>query len=356
MSRPASFWRGRYRRILIFGAVVTAIGALLVWGFVEGRGEAARRAERDRPVPAPQRVSTQKGAPVITLDGETRRRNGIATAAPAAAPYQEQVRAYAAVLDLVPLTDLSNSYVNAKAQLDTARAKFVASKTAFERAERLYNDQNVSQAQFQTTEVTFRSDQAALAAAESQLRTLAASARQQWGSVLAKSLTEGSPMITRLIERQDFLFQVSLPPGVSLAAPPPSATIQTGKETRTAIAFVSPATRTDPKIQGVSFFYTAPAESRVLPGMNLLAFLPSGRTVQGVTIPASAIVWWQDRAWIYRRTGADSFTRTEIATDLPVTGGGYVVKEAAKGTEIVTEGAQSLLSEEFRAQIQVGED
>ena len=132
--------------------------------------------------------------------------------------------------------------------------------------------------------------------------------------------------------------------------------MQTAGDARATIAYVSPATRTDPRIQGVSFFYTAPAESGVLPGMNLLAFLPSGRTVRGITIPASAIVWWQDRAWVYRRTGADSFTRTEIPTDLPATGGGYVVKGAAKDTEIVTQGAQSLLSEEFRAQIQVGED
>ena len=33
-----------------------------------------------------------------------------------------------------------------------------------------------------------------------------------------------------------------------------------------------------------------------------------------------------------------------------------LVKEAARDTEIVTQGAQSLLSEEFRAQIQLGED
>jgi hypothetical protein len=356
MTHQGSFRRRPSLRKLIAAAVVIGIGVLLVWGFVEGRGEATRKAERERPVQAPQRVSTQNGAAVITIDGAAQRRSGIETAAPAPAPYQEQVRAYAAVLDLATLTDLSNGFVNARAQLDTVQAKVAVSKTAFERAERLYKDQHVSLAQLQAAEATFRGDQAALAAARSQVRTLAASAQQQWGPVLAKSLTEGSTLITRLIERQDFLLQVSLAPGISLAAPPRAATIETGKDARATIAFVSPATRTDPKIQGVSFFYTAPAESGVLPGMNLLAFLPSGRTVHGVIIPASAIVWWQDRAWVYRRTGANSFTRTEIPTDLPVPGGGYVVKEAARDTEIVTQGAQSLLSEEFRAQIQLGED
>ena len=35
---------------------------------------------------------------------------------------------------------------------------------------------------------------------------------------------------------------------------------------------------------------------------------------------------------------------------------GYIEKDVPKDAEIVTRGAQLLLSEEFRAQIQVGED
>ena len=47
--------------------------------------------------------------------------------------------------------------------------------------------------------------------------------------------------------------------------------------------------------------------------------------VEGVAVPASAVVWWQGRAWIYQRTGASSFTRMTIATDLPAPDGGYIV-------------------------------
>jgi hypothetical protein len=45
-----------------------------------------------------------------------------------------------------------------------------------------------------------------------------------------------------------------------------------------------------------------------------------------------------------------------IATDLPAPGGGFVVRDLPRNAELVTSGAQSLLSEEFRAQIEVGED
>lgn len=357
MITQQSFWRSRLLRTMVAATVVFSLSALVVWGFVAGRKEAATEAERERPVKAPLRVSTENGVPVITLDAMTQQRSGIETSMLAPAPYRDQVRAYATVFDLARLTELNNSYANAKAQLQTAQAKLAASRTAFERAQNLYQDQqNVSLAQLQAVQATLRTDQAGVAAAESQVCTLAATAQQEWGPVLGQSLIDGSPMITRLIQRQDYLLQVTLPPGVSLPAPPSTAAIQTGESMRAAITFVSPATHTDPRVQGVSFFYIASAKSGVLPGMNVLAFLPSGSTIEGETVPAPAIVWWQDRAWVYRRTGANTFTRTAIANDLPAPGGGYIVKHLQKNAEIVTSGAQLLLSEEFRAQIQVGED
>lgn len=357
MTVQPSYSRGRVLRTGIAVAVASMLTALIVWGFVAGRKEAAMEAQRERPVKAPLRVSSQNGTSVVTLDAKTQERSGIKTDAPEPASYADQVRAYASVVDLARLTDLANSYANARAQLDAAQAKLAASRTAFERVQTLYQDQqNMSLAQLQAAQATLRSDQAGVAAAESQVRTLAATAQQEWGAGLGKSLIDRSPLVTRLIQRQDFLVQVTLPPGIALPKPPATAAIQTGEGTRAAIRYLSPATRTDPKVQGISFLYVAPASSGVLPGMNVLAFLPSGKPGEGVSVPAAAIVWWQGRAWVYRRAGGNSFTRTAIATDRPAPGGGFVVKDLPNNAQIVTSGAQLLLSEEFRAQIQVGED
>lgn len=348
--------RGRFLRTLIASVVLLGIGAAVVWGFLEGRTEAAREAERERPVAAPLRVSTENGQQVVTLDAETLKRSGIETGVPAAAPYQGQVRAYGTVIDLARLTELSNSTLGAKAQLQAAQAKLTASKAAFERAQKLNRDQqNISAAQLQASEATFRGDQAALAAADAQVRTLAATAQQEMGPVLGKSLIDGTGPVTRLIERQDFLLQLTLPPGAVIQQPPQTAFLQLADGSRAEIRFVSPATRTNPKIQGVSFLYVAAGDSGVLPGMNVLSFLPTGDPVAGAVIPPGAIVWWQDRAWVYRLIGPTTFTRVEIPASLPARDGGAIVKGAPAG-EIVTRGAQMLLSEEFRAQIQVGVD
>ena len=342
---------------LLVAAAVVALGALIGWGFLEARNEAASDAQRERAVKVPIRVSGETDERMITIDADTQQRSGIVTTAMPSAPHQEEVRAYGMVLDVARLTELSNNYANAKAQVQTAQAKLAMSKPAFERAQKLFNETHVvSQAQLQAAEAAFGTDQASLAAAEALVRTHTATAYQEWGSVLGKSLVDESPMIKALIERQNFLLQITLPPGVTLEATPATASIETGKAARANVAFVSPATRIDPRIQGVSFFYTTAAESGVLPGMNVLAFLLSGRSTDGAAVPASAVVWLQGRAWAYRRTGQDTFARVEIATDLPAPGGGYIAKDLPKDAEIVTRGAQLLLSEEFRAQIQVGED
>jgi hypothetical protein len=350
--------KGRTRRLLhgaIAVAVVAAVAGAVIWGFLQSREEQDRETEREKPARAAARVATRNG--VIHVEYEDQERSGIETARLPPAPYLDQIRAYGMVLDAARLTELSNGYVNAEAQLRTAQAKVTFSRAAFERAQKLYdNERSISQVQLQSTEAAFRTDEAGVGAAESQVRTLAATAHQEWGPVLGKSLVERSSSVVRLIERQEFLVQVTLPPGVPVPKSVTAAAIEGPWKARAAITLVSPATRTDARIQGVSFFYLAPAESGVLPGMNVLAFLSSGEAADGVAIPAEALVWWQDRPWVYRRTEPETFVRTQIATDHPTHDGGYIDKSLGADGEIVTRGAQLLLSEEFRAQIKVGDD
>jgi hypothetical protein len=340
-------------------AVLAAVAAIAIWVAVAGHEEAATEPKREAPAKAASRIGTNSsGEPTITLTAAIRQQNGIETTALQAAPYQDQVRAYATVLELGSLTTLGNNVASAKAQLDIAQAKLAASKAAFNRAQTLYrNQQNVSQAELQVAEAAFRTDQAGVAAAEAQLQSVAATAVQDWGPVLGKEVAGSGPLVAQLIGRQAFLLQVSLPSGVSLKEPPSAAAIQLATGARLPIRFVSVAPRTDPKIQGVSFLYMVPAESGVLPGMDVLAFLPNGSSVDGVVIPSSAIVWWQGRAWAYVRGGPESFVRRQISTDLPAPdgSGGYIARNMPAEAVLVTSGAQSLLSEEFRAQIDVSD-
>jgi hypothetical protein len=358
MNEPTESGIGlRIFRVLRGSLIFLILGAGLLWFYYEGQRERAMEAERERPIRAPLRVSVDAGEPTITLDEMGQKNSGLWAARLEQAPYRGQIQAFGTVLDLQPLTDLSNSYTATKAQLETAQAKRNASRVAFERAERLYKDQqNVSAAQFQAAEAAYRVDEANVGAASAQLQNFAATAAQLWGPTLGRALVERTPALLRLLERRDVLVQVTLPPGEQLAEPPKAAAVQVDTVKSVPIHYVSAAPRTDARIQGVSFYYTAPADKGLLPGMNVTAVLPSGQSGGGKLVPASAIVWSGGKAWAYFRTGLETFARREVSTASPAPGGGYVVNGIPDDAEAVQLGAQMLLSEEFRARIQVGEE
>jgi len=352
---------GRIAGLTVALVVFGVLGALIISGFVEGRQEAIIEAEREKPIKPPLRVALRAfGQPLVTVDTKAQKAIGLLTLAPPAAPYQDQIRAFGTVLDMAGLTKLYTDYVAAISRLKTAQAKLAASLPAFKRAKSLRAKNIGSLAGVQAKEAALIGDRAAVAAARSTVRTLVASAVQEWGQVIGKGIVNSAPLVSQLIERREFLLQITLPPGLSID-PPPVASVEPGNGShRIEANYISPATRTDPKIQGLSFFYATSSDSGLLPGMNVRAFLASGAPLDGYVIPPSAVVWWSGRAWVYIKLEDNVFTRREIRTDMPTGREGEVVMPAGTLSKtqpvIVVKGAQMLLSEESRAQIQVEGD
>ncbi|WP_407068120.1 efflux RND transporter periplasmic adaptor subunit [Methylobacterium crusticola] len=301
---------------------------------------------------APTRAAVEEGRTVVRLTPAERRRIGIETATLRAGAHREERQAYGAILDLARVTELTNAYAAAKAQLQTAQARIEVSRSAFQRAKAL--GPYATAVQVETSEGAYRTDEASLASAESQLRTLAATAQQEWGPVIGRAIVGRSDLVTRLIERERFLVQVTLPPGEAPAAAPAVAYAEVPPQSaRVPLAYVSPATRTDQRIQGLSYFYTVAGTSGFLPGMSTLAFLPADRAVEGVAVPEEAVVHWQGGAWFYRGVGPDAFARHPLGPDAPMSADAFVVAGLPGETEIVLKGAQALLSEEMKSQLQV---
>lgn len=301
----------------------------------------------------PARLTMKNGTAILTLSAADQQNAGIMTAPVLRAPAQQAVTAFATVLDSAPLADLNGQYIDASAQVQAAEAKLAISKAAYERAKLLFNDhQNISTAQLQTAQSSFESDNAALGIARSRLAGVAATARLGWGDVLGSALVDHAALINDLLDRRRYLVKVTLAPGTNMPDPPKTANgVHGGADI--ALSFVSLATGTDPKLQGVSYFYSIAAENGVLPGLNLDVTLAVPVSQTGVIIPGSAVVWLEEKAWIYVRQDAHTFVRRAIDPTRPAGNDGYVVTSLAPGAEIVVQGAQMLLSEEFRAQVPV---
>ena len=164
---------------------------------------------------------------------------------PSLAHYEDHVGAYGTVLDLANLTMLNTNYVAATSQLNTAKARLAASHPAFERAQSLYERNIDSLAQKKTTEATVRTDRRRLLP---RYRRCARWRRRRYRNGVPSSGTvvAGAGLVNRLIERDEFLMQITLPPGVSLD-PPPTLSVEIGGR-RVDLRYISPATRTDTKI------------------------------------------------------------------------------------------------------------
>jgi hypothetical protein len=314
----------------------------------KGKGE----EEKGRPAQPPARILAQEGQIVVKMDVAKQAQNGITVALLRFTSEQQDLRAPATVLSAQALNDLRNSYVTARMRLEKAQASLQVSGPAYQRLNALYQEQqNASLSAMQAAEGTLRSDEASVKAAQDGLSLLESGARQQWGSVIANWLLTNPPALQRLIQQRDLLIQVT--PGPGLKTPAPDAVrVQADDAKISRALFVSSLPRLDPRIQAPSYLYATPANYDLVPGMNLIVLLPQGARVRGALIPASAVVWWQGRAWAYVQTTADTFVQREVATDAPMENGWFAAKGFSPGEKLVIKGAQQLLSEEFSSQIQ----
>jgi hypothetical protein len=338
--------------------VALATAVILVRTVAQFRSDPSKEEEEEKKEEAikpPSRVSIQNGQAVITLDAETQSRVGIAIAPLKPITARGQVTAPAVVLSAQELVSLRNSYVAALAALEKARANTDVALQQYDRLKALYQDnQNASQKDLQAAQGILRSSQADLQTAQQDLALQAAAARQSWGDVVAKWIVDDPPPLDRVLDQRDFLVQVTLPRD-QVSTAPQTISLEIPGSHHTQALLVSTFPRIDSRIQGLSFLYVTQNHLTLAPGLNLVARLAVGVPRRGVLVPRSAVVWWQGRAWVYQQVAPGHFVRRQVPTETPLEKGVFVSTGLAAGNQIVMRGAQTLLSEEFRTQLQAEE-
>lgn len=339
-------------RLLLASAAALTIAAAAGWyaSRTVGASTPAKRAASTSNAPAPNGSRTVSAEPVLVVAQAAQNASGMMVTPVGLTTVRPQYDAYSTVIDPQPLFDLAAKLVGARADVAALTLQASNSVAQYQRSQTLFdNDHNVSLKALQEAKALMQADQGKLQSAKATLTGLDASARMQFGDVLAHAATiPGSDLLIRLQSGRASILRVTLPAAIGTAAPDRLA-LPAQNGGRLSAQKLSPSPLADPAVQGTPWFYLT---QRALPiGMHVTVAAPTSQGgTPALSIPADAIVWYGGQTWAYVRTGPDRFVRRPVQSVSETDAGVAVTAGFHAGDLVVTRGAQLLLSEEMKPQ------
>ncbi len=281
---------------------------------------------------------------------------------------------------LTPLDQLALSERLASTRSDLIAAKASANAATAE-ASRLRQlnaeDKNVSDKALQEAQANAALAEARVTSAEASAQLIATALQpdsnsgavqlqvRKGGQVLEVAAqpgeaVESGQLLLRVSRFDRLLARLYVPPGQNVNLSAARATIVPADYQEEVIPAqrVAVAGSTDPKLQGqILLFRLAAAKTALRPGQAVAARIPEpGQSEAGVLIPSRAILRFQGEAWVYVQSAPDLFVRRIVPLERPLKGGWLVTSGFAPGEQVVVSGAQLLLSEEMKAQLETDEE
>lgn len=273
----------------------------------------------------------------LHLSDEQLAQVGLTVAAPGTVTLNPEVKAYGHVIDPTPLVALAGEIAMAQATLHASENEFARVKSLHEQ------DQNVSAQAVETAEAATQRDRIALASAQARLAV-------GWGRALA-GRADLAPLIHALVAGEASLARLDLLPGDTPAKFPSTARIGllTGDSALREAEVLGPAPTTDAQTQGAGYLVHWRADP-LPPGTALRAFLPAGGdTRPALVVPRSALLQHAGSMFVYVQTGQGAFARKLVEPGQSLPDGTVVVTGVGDKDQVVTVGAQQLLSTELQA-------
>jgi hypothetical protein len=327
--------------------------------WIDDYSEAVDSAQGDDDELSADAAKVTAGKMMVRIDDEIGDYAGVETVSLAETSFFPESKALATVVDLRPMLVLRTRQSQASAALKVGNVTERAAAAELARLKLLAKGAgSVATKNVNYARADWREAKAKLQGLNFNHQAIRDEAIQTWGDVIANwILIEDSIEWQRLLSWQDSLLLVTLPIDLSLAADVSFIRIsRDGSRLQARKAyFVSPALTTDRVIQGETYFFKT-ASGKLRTGMRLDAWLPQGvEPLNGVLIPDEAMVWNDGQAWAYLKLEDDLYQRRSLLSGLPAAGGVFMTDQLRAGETLVVRGAQMLLSEEFRWQIE-GDD
>jgi hypothetical protein len=304
-------------------------------------------------------VQNDNGQSVIRLATKAQKLSGIETFTLKPASHHAEFTAYGKAINLHPLLALRNRYLLALTDSSSAKAKFKQAEQNISRQQDLYRNGVSSKRSLQEQQAQWQSYKAQVNATDFQGKAIINEALLLWGKELTDwVMSNDSDKLAAFLSGRQRLLQITLPANKHLPDTIQTIYIEVSGNRGQAhkAELISVAAQTETVAQGESYYFQT-GDKNIITGMNVTAWIPEqNEQMTGVIIPTSALIWYMDQAIVYLKTADETFSRRTI-DHYSATADGYFIPDAINpGEQVVTKGAQMLLSEELRGQIPSEDD
>jgi hypothetical protein len=281
-------------------------------------------------------------------------------------------------LTAIEQLDVSSKLAAARAEVSSATASLQAAQASYQSKKELHDQGKVvSDRAVEEAEAKVKTEEARLKAATETVRLTESSLGAQavsngrpltvsrGGEIVElmaqpdEAIESGQPVL-RVARREHLLARVELPAGEQINGSIPSARIAVIGHDEWVVPGepMGLAPTVSLRTQGQAYLFRVACNGMpIRPGLAVIAYLAlPGDPLTGVIIPRSAVVRYAGLAWLYVKTGDDQFTRREVRLLSPTETGWFVTTGASAGDTVVVTGAQVLLSQELKAQIEREEE
>lgn len=308
-------------------------------------------------------VEMERGINIVTLSNDVQKNSGIKTVIIKKVSGIKNLTSYANVLNIDLLIEQKNKFNEIKNQINIFSNEFDRDQKNFDRL-KLLNDDNKnisdkalyeSKTQFENTRIKLENTQALISGIKQNIRA-------QWGETILAMIDQNlnKDLLNLLILNQARLIKVTLIESSShdeIIGPPKEinvALIDNLNEYFIA-KYLSEAPTLDKTLKGKTYFYIVyngqlRIDSKII--ANLIQNTTQINQMNFLSIPKDAVVWNSGLAWIYIKTSDNKFVRKVIDTNNE-SADGWVISDSQikENDQIVINGAQLILSEEFKYQI-----
>lgn len=269
---------------------------------------------------------------------------------------QQKIPASGQVVDINPLFQQHARLQTLGVQISSARHEVQVATTAYQRASKLAAEGIYSSYKIQQLKHGLLQQQSELKSLTLEKQNLLSVIRHQWGQVLADDLMNNQELVTHLINSQHSLLLVTVPDSFTGSKALQTMTIDTDNQHQAdqQTEYVSPSPF-NTTVNGTNYFYIVHASLPV--NRRIKTWLTIEQTgTPGVWIPDTAIIWLNNRPWVYVQLDNNLFQRRMIDSEHKHNQQWFVSHGFNAGDRIVVTGAATLLSEELRSQIPEEDD